>query len=141
MLLQRYLHEQKIVHRDIKTRNIFLFKRFPILKIGDFGISTSLSERLMASTAIGTPYYLSPEICSGMKYDYKSDMWALGCVLYEMATGNHPFDAGNLKVLMSKILKGEFKRKDIMHLSSNLQTMICKLLSYDPEARPTAKVS
>ena len=63
-------------------------------KIGDFGISKNLSHTLaQARTRIGTPYYLSPEICMNKPYDSKNDMWALGVVLYEMCTLKHPFDA------------------------------------------------
>lgn len=78
----RALHSKNILHRDLKSANIFLTKTFS-LKIGDFGISKVL-ERSSAITCIGTPLYLSPEVCNNQPYGLSSDMWALGCIIYEM---------------------------------------------------------
>lgn len=78
------LHSKNILHRDLKSANIFLTKNYS-LKIGDFGISKIL-ERSSAITCIGTPLYLSPEVCNNQPYGISSDMWALGCILYEMCT-------------------------------------------------------
>lgn len=116
-----YLHEQKILHRDIKSRNIFIFSSTKsaeapytssynnVVKLGDFGISRSLSGTVeLANTAIGTPYYLSPEICESKPYDYKSDMWSLGCVIYELCTLKHAFDARHIRGLVLNIIKAEF---------------------------------
>ena len=67
-----------------------------ILKLGDFGIARVLSDtRSKARTVIGTPYYLSPELCEEKPYNHKSDIWSLGCVLYELCTYKHPFEAKN----------------------------------------------
>lgn len=64
------------------------------LKIGDLGVARVLGTNThFAQTCVGTPYYLSPELCTGNPYNAKSDVWALGCVLYEMCTLKHPFDA------------------------------------------------
>ena len=93
----KYIHGRKILHRDLKTQNIFLAtvsneKDFSV-KLGDFGIAKILqSTSECANTIIGTPYYLSPELCEDRPYNEKSDVWALGCVLYEMCTLNHAFD-------------------------------------------------
>lgn len=76
------LHSKNILHRDLKSANIFLTKNYS-LKIGDFGISKVL-ERSSAITCIGTPLYLSPEVCNNQPYGLSSDMWALGCIIYEM---------------------------------------------------------
>ena len=62
----------------------------------------------LAHTAVGTPYYLSPEICQGKPYNHKSDVWALGCILYELTTLRHAFDATTLKLLIMKIVKGNY---------------------------------
>lgn len=78
------LHSKNVLHRDLKAANVFLTKhRF--VKIGDFGISKILNTT-SAKTFVGTPYYLSPEICSNQPYEFSSDIWALGCILYEMCT-------------------------------------------------------
>ena len=98
------IHKKNILHRDLKSKNIFLTKAGQ-LKIGDFGIAKVLSsESDVAKTAIGTPYYLSPEICEEKPYNKKSDIWALGCVLYELTTLRHAFDGQSLPALVLWIL-------------------------------------
>ena len=77
-----YLHQKKILHRDIKSMNVFLSKE-DRLRIGDLGVAKVLSHTAaFAKTIVGTPYYLSPELCEEKPYNVKSDVWALGCVLY-----------------------------------------------------------
>lgn len=72
--------------------------------IGDFGISKILSNTSdMAKTSLGTPYYLSPEICAGQKYDFKSDMWMVGCILYELLTLQKPFPGDSLPLIIKNI--------------------------------------
>ena len=93
-LLFQYIHERKILHRDIKSQNIFLGKHRTI-KLGDFGIARIMDGTTdYAKTCVGTPYYLSPEIWENKPYNNKSDLWAMGCVLYEMTTLKHAFEAG-----------------------------------------------
>ena len=71
------------------------------IKLGDFGISKLLdTSHDKANSVVGTPYYLSPEACESQPYTYKSDIWALGCVLYELCTLRHPFEAKNLITLL-----------------------------------------
>jgi NIMA (never in mitosis gene a)-related kinase len=87
----RFLYEKNVLHRDLKPENIFLTAGNRV-KIGDFGISKTLeTTHQKASTIIGTPQYLSPEVCEGLEYDYQSDMWSLGCILYELAALKSPF--------------------------------------------------
>ena len=80
------------MHRDLKTLNIFLKKDLQI-KIGDLGVAKILLKNSFAKTVIGIPYYLSPEICEEKPYNDKSDVWALGCILYELCIFRHPFEA------------------------------------------------
>ena len=82
------IHKMKILHRDLKTLNIFLKKDMEI-KIGDLGVAKELNQASFANTLIGTPYYLSPEMCEDKPYNQKSDVWALGCILYELCTYRH----------------------------------------------------
>uniref|UniRef100_A0A7R9Z4D4 non-specific serine/threonine protein kinase n=1 Tax=Chlamydomonas euryale TaxID=1486919 RepID=A0A7R9Z4D4_9CHLO len=136
LMALQYMHGKGILHRDLKTANIFLTKDGSI-KLGDFGISRSLSSSLdLAQTIIGTPYYMSPEVMSSQPYDFKSDMWSLGCCLYEMMTLKHAFDATDLTSLVLKVMRGE-------HLpipdtfSMALRDTAKQLLSKIPKMRPT----
>ena len=131
-----HVHLQKILHRDLKTQNIFLMK-FLQVKLGDFGIAKILHHTYdVAKTAIGTPYYLSPEICQDLPYNNKSDIWSLGCILYEMLTLNHAFDALSMKGLVLKILQGSFPDPP-SHYSKEIVSLLKALLQTGPEMRPS----
>jgi len=136
MALQ-YMHDRHILHRDLKTQNIFLTKS-KIIKLGDLGIARVLDNNVdMATTMIGTPYYMSPELFSNKPYNHKSDVWALGCCVYEMATLKHAFNAKDMNALVYKILKGKTPPMPT-HYSQELQDIIKAMLSYDPTQRPSA---
>lgn len=131
-----YLHENCVLHRDIKTANVFL-TREQMVKIGDFGISKRMGTETHANTILGTPYYLSPEICQGLAYNEKSDIWALGCCLYEMATLQRAFDAQNLAALVAKIVNAEL---DLVKIpSEEIRILARDMLQSDPEKRSSAK--
>ncbi|NWR67100.1 NEK4 kinase, partial [Bucorvus abyssinicus] len=137
MALQ-YLHEKHILHRDLKTQNVFL-TRTNIIKVGDLGIARVLENQYdMASTLIGTPYYMSPELFSNRPYNYKSDVWALGCCVYEMATLKHAFNAKDMNSLVYRIIEGKLPSmpKDY---SPQLVEIIRTMLSKKPEERPSVK--
>lgn len=133
-----YVHEQRVLHRDLKTQNVFLHRNGTI-KLGDFGVSRHMEAPVdMAMTVIGTPYYMSPELMEGKPYGYKSDVWALGCVLYELATLKHAFDANDMNGLVMKIVRGRVLPVP-MHYSQELRSLISKLLAKRPADRPTLK--
>ncbi|XP_068224750.1 serine/threonine-protein kinase Nek3-like [Palaemon carinicauda] len=133
----QYLHANNILHRDLKTQNIFLTKT-NLVKVGDFGIARFLRDKQdLATTAIGTPYYLSPEICQRRPYNHKSDMWAVGCILYELCALRHPFDAENFEDLVIKILRGAYRPLP-GSFSSLIKDLISVMLRTNPERRPTA---
>jgi serine/threonine protein kinase len=100
-----YLHSERILHRDIKTTNIFLKKDMEI-RIGDFGIAKRLPDnRDYLTDLIGTPCYLSPELLKDQKYNDKNDIWALGCLLYELCKQSKPFHAKKEEDLQRMIVK------------------------------------
>ncbi|KAL3068513.1 hypothetical protein niasHT_030804 [Heterodera trifolii] len=135
-----YLHDNNILHRDLKTANIFLTKE-RMVKVGDFGVSKKLSTQTNigggAQTMLGTPYYLSPEMCEGRLYNAKSDMWAMGCCLYEMCTLRKPFDADNLTILIHKIINCEYEPLKGPY-SQYIRLIVRELFRADPEQRPSA---
>ncbi|EGR31224.1 protein kinase domain protein [Ichthyophthirius multifiliis] len=99
-----YIHEKNILHRDLKSSNVFL-TRTGCVKIGDFGISRILFDpQEKVKTMIGTPQYLSPEVFLNSPYAYYSDIWSLGCLLYEMCSLKKPFDSSNVMTLANKII-------------------------------------
>lgn len=136
MALQ-YMHDRNILHRDLKTQNIFLTKS-KIIKIGDLGIARVLENTSdMATTLIGTPYYMSPELFSNKPYNHRSDVWALGCCVYEMATLKHAFNARDMNALVYKILKGKMPSMPKKY-SEELCEIIKSMLAYNPSERPSA---
>nr|XP_022343810.1 serine/threonine-protein kinase Nek11-like isoform X1 [Crassostrea virginica] len=136
LLAVHYMHQRRVLHRDLKTRNIFL--RQNMIKIGDFGISRILMGTTdLASTFTGTPYYMSPEVLKHEGYNSKSDIWSIGCILYEMCTLNHAFDGKSLMAVMYKIVEGEVPKLP-EKFSAELNNVLKLMLSKDPEKRPCA---
>ncbi|EGR29124.1 protein kinase domain protein [Ichthyophthirius multifiliis] len=129
-----YIHQKKILHRDIKTQNIFLAQNNTV-KIGDFGISRVLQyTQEQAMSVVGTPYYMSPELCKNQPYSSKSDIWALGCVIYQLCALKLPFDANNLMGLMQKIIKDKFQEIPQLY-SQDMQRLIEQILTKDEKLR------
>ncbi|XP_047614990.1 serine/threonine-protein kinase Nek8 isoform X3 [Phacochoerus africanus] len=135
LLALHHVHTHLILHRDLKTQNILLDKHRMVVKIGDFGISKILSSKSKAYTVVGTPCYISPELCEGKPYNQKSDIWALGCVLYELASLKRAFEAANLPALVLKIMSGTFAPISDRY-SPELRQLVLSLLSLEPAQRP-----
>lgn len=130
-----YLHGKKILHRDIKTMNMFLTKDFHI-KLGDLGVAKVLSQTSsFAHTMVGTPYYLSPEVCQELPYNTKSDVWSLGCALYEMCALKHPFEAKNQIALIMKIAKSSYEPLPAVY-SKEVGEVVAKCLQKSYKKRP-----
>eukprot|EP00439_Symbiodinium_sp_Y106_P022455 s3659_g2.t1 len=137
-LALKYLHDKHVLHRDLKSQNLFLTAQ-DRLRIGDFGISRVLeSTCAFAKTTIGTPYYLSPEICLEKPYTFSSDIWALGCVLYELACLRVPFDATSLQSLVQKITRGPTPVLPNSY-SHDLRQLCGDLLHREQTQRPSAQ--
>ena len=134
----RHIHEKKIIHRDLKSGNIFLMKN-GFVKLGDFGIAKNFQRTIdKAKTMVGTPYYLSPEIIESKPYDSKSDIWSLGVLLYEMMTFKMPFNANSLASLIIKITRGNYIPPPVIY-TKDLRELVSKCLTLDPKNRPTIK--
>jgi NIMA (never in mitosis gene a)-related kinase len=101
------LHDKNILHRDLKCANIFL-NRDGSVKLGDLNVSKVAQYGGLLFTQTGTPYYASPEVWKDQPYDYKSDIWSLGCLIYEMTSLLPPFRASNMDMLYKKVLSGQY---------------------------------
>uniref|UniRef100_A0A8C2QPM8 non-specific serine/threonine protein kinase n=1 Tax=Cricetulus griseus TaxID=10029 RepID=A0A8C2QPM8_CRIGR len=133
----KHIHDSKILHRDIKSQNIFLSKNGTVAKLGDFGTARALSNSMeLAQTCAGTPYYLSPEICQNRPYNNKTDIWSLGCVLYELCTLKHPFEGNDLHHLVLKICQARVAPIS-PHFSLDLQSLVPQLFKVCPQDRPS----
>lgn len=135
-LAMKHVHDRKILHRDLKSQNIFLTKSGRV-KLGDFGIAKILSATMEnAKTMVGTPYYLSPEIIENRPYSFKSDIWSMGVLLYELCCLKPPFEAGSIHYLALKIVKGKYPPIPKAY-SQPLRTLVDRLLRVDPDSRPS----
>lgn len=133
----KHIHDRKVLHRDIKAQNIFLASNGTTAKLGDFGIARMLNNTMeLARTCVGTPYYLSPELCENRPYNNKTDIWSLGCVLYELCTLKHPFEASNLRQLVLKICRGRYDPLSPRY-SYDLRSLISQLFKISPRDRPS----
>ena len=128
------LHDLQILHRDLKSANVFLFKDGHA-KLGDLNVS-KVAKRGLGYTQTGTPYYASPEIWKDLPYDNKSDIWSLGCVLYEMITLHPPFRAKNMDELYKKVLSGDIGNLP-NKFSNDLYEVVLLLMKVNSNKRPT----
>lgn len=168
LLALNHIHSKRVIHRDIKSANIFLTSH-GLIKLGDFGFSqmyeSTVSSETIARTFLGTPYYLSPEMWKGSRYGKKTDIWAAGIVLYEMLmNGRRPFEGMNLTELKAAVLSQETvlpeyppdcsehatgedhattvpageSRASHAKFSSEMRALVQTILHKDPQQRPSA---
>ena len=130
------LHDLKILHRDMKSANVFLFSN-GCAKLGDLNVS-KVARRGLGYTQTGTPYYASPEVWKDKPYDHKSDVWSLGCVLYEMITLRPPFRAKDMEGLFNKVCKGQYSRIPD-RFSEDLFKIVQYLLQVNSIQRPSCE--
>ncbi|XP_078283301.1 uncharacterized protein LOC144608926 [Rhinoraja longicauda] len=131
-----YLHEHSVLHRDLKTANLFLTKEGEV-KLGDFGVAKVMMTGSEAHSILGTPYYISPEICEGKCHNDKSDIWSLGCILYEMACRQRTFEGTNLPAVVNKIMKGQFA-PITDNYSAEFKALVLDMLQKETQYRPSA---
>ena len=137
-----YIHQKNIIHRDLKPMNIFLTKNNAI-KIGDLGVAKIIKNQTKSNTILGTPFYMSPELCEGKPYNSKTDIWALGCILYELCSLQKPFSAFNQAALGMKIIEGKYtplsQLKGIPLYCKKFEYFIKIMLEKDCDKRPFMK--
>eukprot|EP00930_Biecheleria_cincta_P043285 TRINITY_DN29739_c1_g1_i1.p1 TRINITY_DN29739_c1_g1~~TRINITY_DN29739_c1_g1_i1.p1 ORF type:complete len:638 (+),score=95.24 TRINITY_DN29739_c1_g1_i1:103-2016(+) len=135
-LALQYIHTRRVMHRDLKSSNIFLVGE-DNLKLGDFGISRIFEgSKDVANTLLGTPYYMSPEVCSNEPYGHKADIWSFGCIAYELCMLRHAFAHSTLQGLVHRIRNCEYDAIDPIY-SDNLRTLIGRTLSTTVSSRPS----
>ena len=127
------LHDLEILHRDIKSSNIFLFSD-GTAKLGDLNVCKILSNNVLGRTQAGTPSYAAPEVWMEKPYGLKSDIWSLGCVLYEIISLHCPFRGENVVELYNKILVGEFSRIP-NKFSDELNWIVLHMINLDIDKR------
>jgi 3-phosphoinositide dependent protein kinase-1 len=135
-----YLHSKGIAHRDLKPANIMLSEHFH-LKLGDFGTAKFMTDKVISGqvvnhkghTFVGSSEYVSPEVLSNRESGPASDLWALGCIVYQFFTGNTPFTEKTEYLIFQAILKGEYVIPE--EVPADAASLIRQLLVVDPSQR------
>ena len=131
------LHDINIMHRDIKSANIFMNSDLTC-KLGDMNVSKLADANGLNYTQTGTPYYASPEVWRDEAYSFKSDIWSLGCVLYEMIMLKPPFQASDMPGLFKRVCRGSYEKLPSTY-SNDLQRILKALLQVNADNRPSCE--
>ncbi|EJD03227.1 Pkinase-domain-containing protein [Fomitiporia mediterranea MF3/22] len=129
---------QQILHRDLKPENVFISKG-SMVKLGDFGLSKALTQTSFANTYVGTPYYMSPELIQEKSYDTKSDIWSLGCLIYELCALRPPFHEAQTHSELSMLIRNGRIPPLPKGYSQSLNHIIKAMLNLNPAMRPSAQ--
>jgi NIMA (never in mitosis gene a)-related kinase len=132
------LHDKQIMHRDLKSANIFLLKN-GLCKLGDLNVSKVIKNpNKLLYTQTGTPFYASPEVWRDEPYSYKSDLWSIGCVIYELCTFRPPFKGNNMDELFKNVCRGKINKIPGLY-SDDVWKMIEMLLQVNSKNRPSCE--
>ncbi|XP_054635277.1 serine/threonine-protein kinase PLK1 [Dunckerocampus dactyliophorus] len=131
----QYLHDNKVIHRDLKLGNVFLNDDMDV-KIGDFGLATKIEfDGERKKTLCGTPNYIAPEVLCKKGHSFEVDVWSLGCILYTLLVGKPPFETSCLKETYNRIKKNNYAIP--WHINPAASSLIKRMLHADPSQRPT----
>jgi serine/threonine protein kinase len=134
----KYLHiDKRIVHRDLNPANIMIDSSFQI-KICDFGLAKTLSQTIPNNSFVGTLIYTCPEIVENKAYSEKADIWAVGCIVYELAKLKPPFVSTNPLTLAKRIVDGDYEKleRGNCEYSEELLKFVESCLTYEEQKRP-----
>ena len=133
----KYLHNHRVIHRDLKLGNLFLNEKMEI-KIGDFGLATKLEfEGERKRTICGTPNYIAPEVLEGKQgHSYEVDIWSLGVIIYTLIIGKPPFETSDVKTTYRRIKMNAYTFPEHVQISDAARSLISKILHSDPTKRP-----
>ncbi|XP_036143219.1 serine/threonine-protein kinase polo isoform X2 [Monomorium pharaonis] len=130
-----YLHQHRIIHRDLKLGNLFLNDDLQV-KIGDFGLATRLEhDGERKKTVCGTPNYIAPEVLTKIGHSYEADIWSIGCIMYTLLVGKPPFETASLKETYTRIKQVQYKTPT--HISKPAINMVANMLQLNPSKRPS----
>ena len=128
-----YIHSNRITHRDLKPQNVLMTSEGNI-KLCDFGFARHMSYKTEVLTSLkGTPLYMAPEVVQEQPYTHTADLWSLGVILYELATGSPPFSAANLLTLVEHISKDPVRYPEV--IQGDFKNLLKGLLNKDPNQR------
>ena len=136
-----HMHERRVMHRDIKPANVLITANGRC-KVADLGLGRQFgSDTVAVDSKVGTPYYVSPEVVKGEPYDWSSDVWSLGCLLYELATLRSPFEmeGANLYAVFQRISTNSWAPLPSHRFSPPLVRLVREMMNPNPRDRPSAR--